>query len=79
MADNARVLKGIKKKKGVIYTALTPNLKGFQDAVGYERHFVIFLVGLTSSDDLDLWQVLLNQFLWILNNRSIDFSSYLVD
>ena len=33
MADNYDVLKGIKRKAKIIYTALTPNLKGFHDAV----------------------------------------------
>ncbi len=33
MADNADVMKGITKKKGVIYAALTPNLKGLEAAI----------------------------------------------
>lgn len=33
MADNCAVLKGIQRKTGVIYSALTPNLKGFHDAL----------------------------------------------
>jgi len=33
MADNSDVLKGIKRRPGVIYSALTPNIKGFHDAV----------------------------------------------
>jgi len=33
MSDNRDVLRGIQRKTGVVYSALTPNLKGFQDAV----------------------------------------------
>ena len=33
MADGADVLARIKRKKGVIYAALTPNLKGYEDAL----------------------------------------------
>ena len=33
MADSNRVLERIEKKKGVNYPVLTPNLKGFQDAI----------------------------------------------
>jgi hypothetical protein len=33
MADNSEVLQSIKRQDGIIYTALTPNLKGFKDAV----------------------------------------------
>ncbi|XP_048780389.1 hydroxymethylglutaryl-CoA lyase, mitochondrial-like isoform X1 [Ostrea edulis] len=33
MADNSEVLQSIKRSKGITYTALTPNLKGFKDAV----------------------------------------------
>ena len=33
MADNAEILKSIKRRDGIIYSALTPNLKGFKDAV----------------------------------------------
>lgn len=33
MADNAEVLKLIKRRDGVIYAALTPNLKGLKDAI----------------------------------------------
>lgn len=33
MADNKEVLKNIIRKPGVIYSVLTPNLKGFKDAV----------------------------------------------
>lgn len=35
MADNAEVLKLIKRRDGVTYAALTPNLKGLKDAVSY--------------------------------------------
>lgn len=33
MADSNKVLERIKKKKGIKYPVLTPNLKGFQDAI----------------------------------------------
>jgi isopropylmalate/homocitrate/citramalate synthase len=33
MADSAEVLKAIKKRSGVSYPVLTPNLKGFESAV----------------------------------------------
>ena len=33
MADNAEVLQQIKRYNGISYSALTPNLKGFQAAV----------------------------------------------
>lgn len=33
MADNKEVLKNIKRKPGVVYSVLTPNLKGFKDAM----------------------------------------------
>ncbi|CAI5729429.1 unnamed protein product [Peronospora effusa] len=33
MADNREVLKGILRKRGVVYPVLTPNLKGFDHAV----------------------------------------------
>jgi hydroxymethylglutaryl-CoA lyase len=33
MADNAKVMDGIKRKVGVSYPVLTPNLKGFESAV----------------------------------------------
>jgi len=33
MADQLEVMKGIKRKPGVSYPVLTPNLKGFQAAV----------------------------------------------
>ncbi len=33
MAGSAEVLAGIKRVKGVSYTALTPNMRGFEDAV----------------------------------------------
>ena len=33
MADNAEVLQQIKRYSGISYSALTPNLKGFQAAV----------------------------------------------
>lgn len=33
MADNAEVLQQIKRYSGTSYSALTPNLKGFQAAV----------------------------------------------
>ena len=33
MADNAEVMAGIERKSGVLYSVLTPNLKGFEAAV----------------------------------------------
>lgn len=33
MGDNAAVLAGVKRRPGVVYTALTPNLQGFDGAV----------------------------------------------
>ena len=33
MAGSAEVLAGIERVKGVSYTALTPNMRGFEDAV----------------------------------------------
>ena len=33
MADNAQVMAGIERKPGVRYSVLTPNLKGFEDAL----------------------------------------------
>jgi hypothetical protein len=39
MADNSVVLKGIKRRSGVTYSALTPNIKGFNDAVLIELDF----------------------------------------
>lgn len=76
MADNARVLRGIRRKRGIAYTALTPNLKGFQDAVSDDHHLHIFFLTELSSllDDLDLWIGLSeSKFCVNVNNRSIDF------
>lgn len=42
MADNSEVLQSIKRSKGITYTALTPNLKGFKDAVS-ERTTILLL------------------------------------
>ena len=33
MADNAQVMRGVKRKSGVRYSVLTPNLKGFEAAI----------------------------------------------
>ncbi|XP_061176684.1 hydroxymethylglutaryl-CoA lyase, mitochondrial-like isoform X2 [Saccostrea echinata] len=33
MADNSVVLESIKRQRGIVYSALTPNLKGFKEAV----------------------------------------------
>ena len=33
MADHHDILRGIQRAEGVKYTALTPNIKGFQEAV----------------------------------------------
>jgi hydroxymethylglutaryl-CoA lyase len=40
MADNSEVLKGIDRRPGVVYSALTPNIKGFQAAVAAGTHEV---------------------------------------
>ena len=37
MADNAEAMRGIEGKPGVRYSVLTPNLKGFDDAVATSR------------------------------------------
>lgn len=46
MGDHTEVLKGIVRKKGVVYTALTPNLKGFEGAVSnnYTDYTYIYIV-----------------------------------
>jgi len=33
MADNEAVMQGITRRTGVTYSALTPNIKGFHNAV----------------------------------------------
>src|SRR5665647_808937 len=37
MADNAEVMAGIRRKPGVAYSVLTPNMKGFEAAVSAPR------------------------------------------
>ncbi len=39
MADNAQVMAGIRRKPGVRYSVLTPNMKGFEAAVAPAREF----------------------------------------
>lgn len=39
MADNAQVMAGIRRKAGVRYSVLTPNMQGFEAAVAPERAF----------------------------------------
>ena len=39
MADNAQVMAGIRRRPGVRYSVLTPNLQGFEAAVSVERQF----------------------------------------
>ncbi|MBP6405314.1 MAG: hydroxymethylglutaryl-CoA lyase [Ramlibacter sp.] len=39
MADNAEVMAGIRRKPGVRYSVLTPNMKGFEAAVAPAREF----------------------------------------
>ena len=39
MADNAEVMAGIQRKPGVRYSALVPNMKGFEAAISVERRF----------------------------------------
>jgi len=36
MADNSEVFQHIERYNGVSYSALTPNLKGFQSAVSWD-------------------------------------------
>lgn len=43
MADNKEVLKNIKRKPGVVYSVLTPNLKGFKDAVIMAFHMLLYI------------------------------------
>jgi len=40
MADHKEVIQGIKKRSDVTFTALTPNLKGFQSAVSSSFHML---------------------------------------
>jgi len=40
MADNEAVLQGIARQPGVTYSALTPNIKGFHNAVSLKHIFV---------------------------------------
>lgn len=45
MADNAEVLKGIKRKEGVWYPVLTPNVKvklGLIVELSYRFHFSLY-------------------------------------
>lgn len=37
MADNEAVLEGIERRPGVTYSTLTPNIKGFHNAVSRVR------------------------------------------
>ena len=39
MADNAQVMAGIRRRPGVRYSVLTPNLQGFEASVAIERRF----------------------------------------
>ncbi len=39
MADNAQVMAGIRRKPGVRYSVLTPNMQGFEASVAVERQF----------------------------------------
>lgn len=41
MADNAEVMAGIKRKPGVRYSVLTPNMKGFEAAVLSKPHEIV--------------------------------------
>lgn len=43
MADHSEVFQGIKKKRDVSYPVLTPNLKGFKDAVSFNNMHYKFL------------------------------------
>ena len=42
MADNKEVLGGIQRKPGVTYSVLTPNLRGFEEAMVLIFSFVPF-------------------------------------
>ena len=51
MADHTEVLKGITRQPGVVYSALTPNLKGFQAAVGiHSLHWLQVLVEILENE-----------------------------
>lgn len=39
MADNSQVMAGIRRKPGVRYSVLTPNLKGFEAAIASDKAF----------------------------------------
>ena len=39
MADNSQVMAGIRRKPGVRYSVLTPNLKGFETAIASDKAF----------------------------------------
>ncbi len=39
LADNAQVMSGIRRKPGVRYSVLTPNMQGFESAVALDRAF----------------------------------------
>jgi len=40
MADGEAVLKGIERRPGVTYSALTPNTRGFHNAVSWFNFFI---------------------------------------
>ena len=52
MADSNKVLERIKKKKGIKYPVLTPNLKGFQDAIKNKADTICVFV--TASENFSM-------------------------
>lgn len=49
MADSAAVFEGIKRKKNVVYSALTPNLKGFEAALSVNADQVAIFAAASES------------------------------
>ena len=49
MGDNAEVLAGIRRRPGVVYTALTPNLQGFDGAVAAQADEVAIFAAASES------------------------------
>lgn len=49
MANSDRVLKQIERKKGIIYSALTPNMRGFNDAVAANADMVAVFASASES------------------------------
>ena len=49
MADHNEVLKGIQRRDGITYTALTPNIQGFNAAVRFS------LANMFYRKEVDTW------------------------